>query len=158
MGVVVVLLVGHIEVLERVAKTAAARKAVRAVGEIAEEAVSLAPHLGGEVGIVLVNEIVSSVGEQGHGLDREGQDGMVPLLVEPIHEMFLEPVQGLPLRGGAVREAEIAEHSLEVCLVEVADVPEDGLVTAVPRRHVHGVHDLLEIIVDHLGQGALLGV
>ena len=99
-----------------------------------------------------------SVGEEGHRLHGEGEDVMVAFLVEPVHEMALQPVEGLPLGGGAVGETEVAEDALEVGLVEVADVPEDGLVTAVAGGHVHGVDDLLEAVVDDLAQGALLGV
>ena len=119
---------------------------------------SLRPHLGREVGILLVREIVSAVGKQGHGLHREGEDVVVPLLIEPVHEMLLEPGQRLPLRLGAVREGEFAEYSAEIRLVEVADVPEHGLVSPVARRHVHGVHDLLEIIVDDLDESTLLEI
>ena len=72
--------------------------------------------------------------------------------------MLLEPGQRLPLRLGAVREGEFAEYSAEIRLVEVADVPEHGLVSPVARRHVHGVHDLLEIIVDDLDESTLLEI
>ena len=94
----VVGLIDLVQFGDRVAKTAAAREAVRTVGQVAEEAVSLGPHLGREVGIFLVDEIVLAVGQQSHRLDREGQDVAGPLLVEPVHEMLLEPGEGLPFR------------------------------------------------------------
>ena len=83
---------------------------------------------------------------------------MVSLLIEPVHEMLLQPVEGLPLGGASVREAEVAEHSLEVVLVEIADVPEHGLVAPVAGRHIHRVDDLLEVVVDYLDKGPLLHV
>ena len=144
--------------LDLVAQAAAAGQGVRAVGEVAEKAVALGPHLGGEVGVVLVGEVVAAVGQQGHRLHREGEDVVVALLVEPVHEVALQPVEGLPLRLRPVREVEVAEHALEVGLVEVADVPEHGLVAAVAGGHVHGVDNLLEVVVDDLHQGALLDV
>ena len=55
---VVVRLIDLVQFGDRVAKAAAAREAVRTVGQVAEEAVSLGPHLGREVGIFLVDEIV----------------------------------------------------------------------------------------------------
>ena len=157
-GGVVVLGILGIEVFQRVAQAAAAGKAVRTVGEIAEEAVPLAPHLGCEVGVILVGEIVAPVGQQGHGLHRECEDVLVALLVEPVHEVLLEPVQGLPLGRSAVGEAEVAEDALEIGLVEIADIPEHGLVAAVSGRHVHGMDHLLEAVVDHLGKRALLDI
>ena len=153
---VVVLLVGGVDVREGVAQAAAAGEAVGAVGDVAEEAVALGPHLGGEVGVLLVGVVVGAVGQQGHGLHREGEDVVVALFVEPLHEMLLQPGEGLPLRGAAVGETEVAEHSLEVRLVEVADVPEHGLVAAVAGGHVHGMHHLLEAVVDDLEQGVVL--
>ena len=91
MGGVIVGFILLVEVGNRVAQTAAARKAVGAVGNVAEETVSLRPHLGCEVGIFRIGEIVLAVGKEGHSLDREGQDIVVPLLIEPVHEMLLEP-------------------------------------------------------------------
>ena len=116
------------------------------------------PHLRREVSIILVRIIIPAVGQERHCLDREGQDIMVPFLIEPVHEMFLQPGQCLPFRRSAVREAEIAEHALEIRLVEIADVPENRLIAAVSRRHVHRVHDLLEVIVNDFLQRALLGI
>ena len=155
-SVVIVLFVRIVEVLQGIAQTAAAGEAVGTVGQIAEETVSLAPHLCGEIRIILVGEIVASVGKQGHGLDREGEDVFVALFIEPVHKVLLEPVESLPFGRSAVRETEVAEHALEVRLVEVADIPEHGLVAAVAGRHVHGVDDLLEAVVDNLGEGTLL--
>ena len=88
---VVVGLIGLVQFGDRVAKAAAARETVRTVRQVAEETVSLGPHLGREVGIFLVDEIVLAVGQQRHRLDREGQNVAVSLLVEPVHEMLLEP-------------------------------------------------------------------
>ena len=119
---------------------------------------SLGPHLRREVGIFLVDEIVLAVGQQSHRLDREGQDVAVPLLVEPVHEMLLEPGKGLPLRLAAVRETEVAEHAAEVALVEVADVPEHRLIPTVAGRHIHGMYNLLEVVVDDFHKRPLLGV
>ena len=155
---VVVRLVNLVQLGDRVAQTAAAREAVRTVGEVAEEAVSLRPHLRREVGIFLVDEIVLAVGQQRHCLDREGQDVAVPLLVEPVHEVLLEPGKGLPLRLAAVRETEVAEHAAEVALVEVADVPEHRLIPTVAGRHIHGMYNLLEVVVDDFHKRPLLGV
>ncbi len=157
-GVLVRGVVVSVFLLDHVAKAAAAGEGVGAVGDVAEEAVSLGPHLGGEVGVLLVGIVVATVGEQSHSLHREGEDIVVAFLVEPVHEMLLEPAEGLPLRGGAVRETEVAEHAVEIRLVEIADVPEHGLIAAVARRHVHRVDHLLEIVVDDLEQGALLDV
>ena len=155
---VVVRLVNLVQLGDRVAQTAAAREAVRTVGQVAEEAVSLRPHLRREVGIFLVDEIVLAVGQQRHCLDREGQDVAVPLLVEPVHEVLLEPGKGLPLRLAAVRETEVAEHAAEVALVEVADVPEHRLIPTVAGRHIHGMYNLLEVVVDDFHKRPLLGV
>ena len=83
---------------------------------------------------------------------------MVPFLIEPVHEMLLQPGQCLPFRRSAVREAEIAEHALEIRLVEIADVPEYRLIAAVACRHIHRVHNLLEVIVNDFFQGSLFGV
>ena len=155
---VVVGLIDLVQFGDRVAKAAAARETVRTVRQVAEETVSLGPHLGREVGIFLVDEIVLAVGQQRHCLDREGQDVAVPLLVEPVHEMLLEPGKGLPLRLAAVRETEVAEHAAEVALVKVADVPEHRLVTTVAGRHIHGMYNLLEVVVDDFHKRPLLGV
>ncbi len=119
---------------------------------------ALGPHLGGEIGVVLVEIVVSAVGEKSHGLHWEGEDVAAALLVEPVHEMLLQPVERLPLRCAAVREAKIPEHTLKIVAVEIADVPEHGLVAPVAGRHVHRMHDLLEIVVYHLDERALLGV
>ena len=155
---VVVRLVNLVQLGDRVAQTAAARETVRTVRQVAEETVSLGPHLGREVGIFLVDEIVLAVGQQRHCLDREGQDVAVPLLVEPVHEVLLEPGKGLPLRLAAVRETEVAEHAAEVALVEVADVPEHRLIPTVAGRHIHGMYNLLEVVVDDFHKRPLLGV
>ena len=72
--------------------------------------------------------------------------------------MLLEPAERLPPGSGTVREAEVAEHALEVVLVEIAYVPEHGLVAPVAGGHVHRVHHLLEVVVDDLDERALLGV
>ena len=157
-GVVVGTVLPVLEVLEAVAQTAAAGKGIRAVGKVAEEAVSLGPHLSGEVGIIRVGEIVASVGEQCHGLHREGQKVIVALLVEPVHKVLLQPVEGLPFRSRSVREAEVTEHALEVVAVKVTYVPKNGLIATVACRHVHRVHNLLEVVVDDLHEGALLGI
>ena len=152
------VVVAVVQVLQGIAKAAAAGQTVRAVGDVAEEAVALRPHLGGEVGVLLVGIIVAAVGQQRHRLDREGQDVVVALLVEPIHEVLLQPGEGLPLRRRPVRKTEVAEHALEIGLVKVADVPEHGLVAAVAGRHVHRMHDLLETIVDDLAERAFLDI
>ncbi len=83
--------VGLVEIGQGVTKAAAAREAVRAVGQVAEEAVTFGPHLGSEVSVLLVGEIIGSVSQQGHGLDGESQDVVVPFLVEPVHEVLLKP-------------------------------------------------------------------
>ena len=153
-----VVVAGVLEIGDAVAQAAAACKGVGAVGDVAEETVSLCPHLSGEVSIILVKVVVTAVGQKGHGLHREGQDVAAALLVEPVHKVLLEPVERLPLRRRSVREAELAEHALKVVLVEVADVPEHGLVTPVARRHIHRVDNLLEVIVDDLDQSALLDI
>ena len=119
---------------------------------------SLGPHLSREVSILLVSEIISAIGKQRHCLDRECEDIVVPLFVEPVHEMFLNPGKGLPLRCGSVRESEIAEHATEIRLVEIADVPEHCLVSPVAGRHIHGMYDLLEIIVDDLDESTFLEI
>ena len=154
----VVAAIGLVQVGKRVTQAAAAGQRVGAVGQVAEETVPLGPHLGREIGILLVHEIVLAVGQQGHGLYREGKDIVIAFLIEPLHEMLLQPGEGLPLGSCSVREAEIAEHAAEIGLVEVADVPEYGLIAAVARRHVHGVHHLLEVVVDHLHQRTLFDV
>ena len=116
------------------------------------------PHFRCEVSILLVCIIITAVGQKRHCLDRECEDIIVPLFIEPVHEMFLEPGQCLPFWRSAVREAEIAEHALEVWLVEIADVPENGLIASVAGRHIHRVHDLLEIIVNDFYERALLHI
>ncbi len=155
---VVVRLIDLVQFCDRVAKAAATREAVRTVGQVAEKAVPLGPHLGGEVGIFLVDEIVFAICQQCHRLYRESQDVAASLLIEPVHEMLLKPGKSLPLRLAAVREAEITEHAAEITLIEVADVPEHGLVATVARRHIHRMHHLLEVVVDDLDKGPLLGV
>ena len=52
---------------------------------------ALGPHLCCEIGIFLVDEIVATVSEERHGLNRESEYIMVSLFVEPVHEMLLEP-------------------------------------------------------------------
>ena len=91
MGGVVVRRVALVKVGQGVAEAAAARETVGAVGQIAEETVSFSPHLGREVCILGIGEVIVSVRQQGHGLHGESKDVVVPLLVEPVHEMLLEP-------------------------------------------------------------------
>jgi radical SAM-linked protein len=63
-GGVVVGFVGLVQVGKGVAQAAAAGEAVRTVGQVAEEAVSLRPHLGGEVSVVRIREVILSVGQE----------------------------------------------------------------------------------------------
>ena len=72
--------------------------------------------------------------------------------------MPLKPVKSLPLRRRTVREAELSEYSLKIILVKITDVPEYGLISPVAGRHVHGMHNLLEIVVDDLYKGPLLDI
>ena len=115
---------------------------------------SLGIHLGGEVTPLLVYH-VSVLGEQGHGFHGESQHGLGALLVEPLHEPFLQPVETVPVRLAAVGEEELTEEALEVGLVIVGDVPEHGLVVTGSRGLVDGIDNLLKAIGDHLVYGAL---
>ena len=142
------------QVRQGIAQAAAAGEAVGTVGDVAEKAVPLGPHLGGEIGILLVGIVVPAVGQEGHRLHREGEDVVVALLVEPVHKMLLQPGQRFPLGGASVRETEVSEHAVEIRLVKIADVPEHRLVSPVAGRHVHRMHHLLEAVVDDLGEGA----
>ena len=52
---------------------------------------SLAVHLSRELAPFRILAVAILVGEQGHGLHREGEQGLRALLVEPLHETLLQP-------------------------------------------------------------------
>ena len=77
-------------VLYLVTQTTARAEAVGIVAEICEEAVTLGVHLGCKLSPLLVLTF-TILGKHGHGLDREGKHRLGALLVEPLHESFLQP-------------------------------------------------------------------
>ena len=148
--------VGEAVVGDLVAQTAARRERVGIVAHVGEERVALAVHLGREVAPLLVEAFAVAVGQQGHRLDGEGEQRLGALLVEPLHEALLQPRKAGPVGLLAVGEVELAENRLEVILVIVSHVPEDGLVVAGAGGLVERVDDLLEAVGDDLVDGALL--
>ena len=143
-------------VRDLVAQTAARAQRVGIGAHVGEERVALGIHLGREVAPFLVLAVALLVGEQGHRLDGERQQGLRALVVEPLHEALLQPGESLPVGLRAVGEVEVAEDGLEVVLVVVGDVPEHGLVVTGTCRLVQRVDNLLEVVGDHLVDGALL--
>src|SRR5574344_461327 len=72
--------------------------------------------------------------------------------------MLLKPRKGFPFWGRAVRKPEISKYSVEIRFIEIADIPEHGLISSITGRHIHRMNNLLEVIVNHLGKGSLLYV
>ena len=148
--------VGEAVVGDLIAQAAARRERVGIVAHVGEERVALGVHLGREVAPLLVEALAVAVGQQGHGLDGEGQERLGALLVEPLHEALLEPRESVPVGLLAVGEVELAEDRLEVVAVIVGHIPEDGLIVAGAGGLVEGVDDLLEAVGDDLVDGAVL--
>ena len=117
---------------------------------------SLRIHLSGEVAPLLILALAILVDEQCHRLNREGQQGLGALLIEPLHETLLQPRETIPVGLRAIGEVELAEDALEVILVIVGYVPEYGLIVAGTSRLVQRVNNLLEIVGYHLIDGTLL--
>jgi len=78
-------------VLQTITKAAATTKTVGAVAKVTEETVPLGPHLGGEIRILLIHEIIVSISKKGHRLYREGESIGEAFVIEPLHESFLKP-------------------------------------------------------------------
>ena len=140
-------------VLDLVAQAAAGRQRVGVVAHVGEEAVAFAVHLCGPVGVFGIFG-VAVFRQQGHRLDREGEDGLRALGIEPFHEALLEPGKRIPVRTAAVGEDEIAEDALEIEAVVVGNVPEHGLEIAGTGMLVDGIDDLLEAVGNDLVDGA----
>ena len=109
-------------------------------------------HLSREVTVLLILNITVFC-EECHGLYREGEDATGTLFVEPVHETLLQPVEAIPMRFFAVREAEVLKEALEIEAVIVADVPENGLEVTCTGRLVKAINDLLEAVGDDLVNG-----
>lgn len=140
----------------RVAGEAAACETVHAIGAIDEEAVSLGPHISHKVlpfGVHIIMAVIQKIDR----FYRKGKEFAAALIIEPVHEPPLEPVDRIPLHGCAVREDEVCEHAIKVGMVKVCDVPEHGLVAARRCRLIEAVHHLFEAISDDLINGAAAG-
>ena len=116
---------------------------------------TLGIHLSGIVGPFLVLA-VAVLSEHGHGLHGEGKHGLGALLVKPLHETLLQPVESVPVGLTAVGEVEVAEDRVEVVFIVIADVPEHSLIVAGTGRLVERVDDLLKAVGDDLVERALL--
>ena len=142
-------------VLDLVAQTAARAQRVGIVTQIGEKAVALSVHLSRIVGPFLVLA-VAGLGQHGHRLDGEGEHRLGALLVKPLHEALLQPVESVPVGLCAVGEVEVSEDRIEVVFIVITDIPEHSLIVAGTGRLVERVDDLLEAVGDDLVDRALL--
>ena len=115
---------------------------------------SLRIHFCGEIAIFFVDDI-AIFAEQSHCFNGEGQDGLGAFSIKPVHEAFLQPREGFPVRTRAVGEDEFSKERFKVRTVVVGDVPEHRLEIARSSGLVDGVDDLFKTIGDDLVEGAL---
>ena len=116
---------------------------------------SFSVHLCREIAVLLVLD-VTVLCEQRHRLYREGEHATGTLIIEPVHETLLEPVEAIPMRCLTIREAEVLEEGLEIIAVVVTDIPEYGLEVTCTGGLVETVYDLLEAVCNDLVDRATL--
>lgn len=117
---------------------------------------TLGPHLGNEILPFLIDVILAVV-QQVYGLHREREDLSAALIVQPIHESFLKPVDGIPFHRRAVRKNKVLKHAFEVRMIEIGHIPENGLISACCGGLIQRVDDLFKGICYDLVDGALSG-
>ena len=143
-------------VSDLITQTAARAERIGIITHIGEERVTLSIHLGSELTPLLVLALTIAIGQQCHGLNRERQQGLGALFVEPLHETLLQPGETLPVGLGPIGEVEVAEDTLKIVTVIVSHIPEHCLIVACTSRLIQRVDDLLEIVSDNLIDGTLL--
>ena len=112
------------------------------------------PHLGGEIGPFFI-DILFAIVEEVERFHGEGERRAETFFIKPFHERLLQPREAFPNGFGAIREDEIAKHAIEIGMVIVSDVPEDGLEAACGGGLVEGIDDLLKDVGDDLVDGAM---
>ena len=137
-----------------IAQTAAGCQRVHTIGTIDKEAVALRKHFGSVVSPFLI-DIISAIIQQVQSLDREGEDLLQTLLIQPFHKALLQPGHRLPLHFCAIWEYEIREHTIKIRLVEVCAVPEDGLEITSSGRLIQRIDDLLKLVSNNLVDTAM---
>ena len=115
---------------------------------------SLRIHFCGEIAIFFV-DYIAVFAEQCHRFHRESQNGLRAFGIKPVHEAFLQPREGFPVRTRAVGEDEFSKERFKIRTVVVGDVPEHRLEVACARWLVDRVDDLLKAVCDDLVEGAM---
>ena len=141
-------------VLNFIAQAAAAAQRIGIVAHIGKERMAFGIHLRREVTVFLI-QYITVFRQQCHSLYRESKHSFSALLIEPFHETFLQPAQGIPIGLTAIGKHEMLEKTVEVILVIVCHIPENGLEISCAGRLVDGVDHLLEAVRDYLVYGPL---
>ena len=139
-------------VFNGVAQATAGSQRIGVVGKIDEEGIAfrqLFRHFVSEHGVFAF----AAVGQHRSGNDREGQNGLGTLLIEPFEEEVLQFCHARPDRFAEIGEDEIAEHRVEIVLIVNGNIPEYALIAARGGRLVDAIHHLLHMVGDFFGVG-----
>ena len=110
---------------------------------------SLRVHLCSKLTPLLVTAL-AIIGKKSHCLNRECENCLCTLLVEPLHESLLQPRKAVPVRLSSVWEVEVTEERLEIVLVIVSHIPEYCLEVTSTCWLVDRIYNLLKAVCYYL--------
>ena len=135
-------------VADFIAQAAARCERIRAVRKINKEAVARGQLTGHCLGKRLITA-APCLGQHCNGYHWKSQDGLAPLLIEPIEEKALQAIYARKIRTREIiRENEVGKNSGEIMAVINGNIPEHALIATRCRWLVERIDHTLQMVGD----------